>query len=104
MQVTLPTNAQAFIAFIEDVWNGGSTSNDDDGMTFFVHPLYDDFADAIVAARKCGMVRTGGGKLAGEPAQIYRFPGASDGVVISNDGNACCPARRFGNRGRFRHG
>jgi len=56
-----PNTAQAFIKFMEMVWEGG--------------PLYDRYENAVKTARFAGAVRTGGTTVNGESNWVvYRFP------------------------------
>ncbi len=75
----LPTSSEAFVAFMEHVWEGG--------------PLYDEWHDAIKVARACGMVKCGPTLLNDQPAYVFRFPGALEGVRINRRGDALQVAR-----------
>jgi hypothetical protein len=84
---TLPRNAPAFVAFMESVWDADP------------HGLYDQLHDAMVAAKRCGMIRTGGTRVDGEDWHVFRFPQASDGVCINRDGSSLqLTSRRFGRK------
>jgi hypothetical protein len=92
---TLPTNAAAFIAFMERVWRIEMEPAEGGGVMLFASPLYDQFHDALAAARACGMKQTGTTKVDGDWWPVYRFPGAIDGVRIEPSGNAIQPACPF---------
>lgn len=75
---TLPNNAHDFVKFMESVWDGPAY-------------LYDRYENAKRTAILCGAVRTGGTRLDGESAHLFRFP-ADNGhtaVQILPKGNGC---------------
>jgi hypothetical protein len=79
MMLDLPTNAAAFVRFMESVWEPIDWD------------LYDRFHNAIRTAKVCGMIRTGTTNAPnGEWAGVYRFVDEmQNGVVIHKDGDGC---------------
>lgn len=94
----LPTNAPAFIAFMERVWDMQIKPAAAGSVILTGSPLYNKFNDALSTAELCGMVRTGGTRRDGVDFHVYRFPNdLSTGVCIAFDGNSLTPARnRYG--------
>lgn len=97
----LPTNAAAFVSFMETVWEM-KMEPASNGVTLHGSHLYDKFHDALSTAELCGMVRTGGTRRDGVDFHVYRFPNdLSTGVCIAFDGNSLTPARnRYGAHSR----
>jgi hypothetical protein len=85
-----PTNAHAFVNFMTQVWHIESAPHEG-GITLWASPLYDEYADAIVSAKRFGARRTGGSHLDGKHAHVFRFQSDGDycAVVITHDGAAC---------------
>ena len=55
----LPTTATAFIAFMNRVWDIHQEPAPDGGVVLFASADYDEWHDAVSAAKRCGMRRTG---------------------------------------------
>jgi hypothetical protein len=90
MQPDLPKTAQQFVAFMESVWSDNSEPSPNGGIIMYTSPLYDEWHNAVHAAQRCGMFRTGTtNALDGTWCGVYRFPNEPwCGVRITNDGNA----------------
>ena len=80
------TDAVSFKYFMESIWEI-RTRTTKDGVALLQHPDYDRYQNAIHSAERFGMRRTGGTKVNGENAHVYRFPDNGQGVVIGYGGN-----------------
>lgn len=82
------TNEQ-FIAHMETVWGGPCEPGPNGGVIMYQHPDYDQDHNAMITARRLGMVRTGTTQIDGDWWPMYRFPDdISPGVAIKHDGSA----------------
>jgi len=76
----LPTNANDFIAFMEQVWADKAVPTADGGIQLFWSDLYDKYHNARHTAQACGARRTGGTRRDGMNADVYKWP---DGTRVA---------------------
>jgi hypothetical protein len=93
-----PQTPNEFASFMALVWDGQLTAVSE-GTILTGSPLYDAYHDAILSAKRFGMIRTGGTRVDNEDWEVFRFPHRPGGVRIKRDGSACeLSTVRFGRK------
>lgn len=86
MQLDDIHTAHDFLAFMNEVWSTETIPLPDGGMLIKSSLLYDQFHHARRTAQAAGAKRTGGGRLGGENADIYRWPDGTGAAIAASGG------------------
>jgi hypothetical protein len=96
----IPTDAYDFVKFMEMVWACEMKSRPDGGVDLYGSPLYNNYHNAVMTARRAGFVRTGGAaRIGGESWIVMRHPDhkMTEGIRVAAHGGAVVPTyHRFG--------